>query len=171
MLVKHRIDNVDERLVAVKEPMPSGEQVAFEPALALVLAEHLHHAPGRREKLIVRHCGGIPLALGHFKEGFKTVRERLVRAKDPKIPLLTVQLHYIAEKTPQYVRVADSGGPRRWHLRRVIAKIRHPQFAQQHAAVGVGIRSHAPLALRRKLSQFRLQAPLRIEELLGAIAP
>ena len=46
VLVEHRIDDVDERLVAVEEPMPPGEQVALEPALALVLAEHFHHASG-----------------------------------------------------------------------------------------------------------------------------
>ena len=70
--------------------MPPGEQVALEPALALVLAEHFHHTPSGREKLVVGHGGGVPLALGHFKDGFQAVGERLVRAKDPEIPLLTV---------------------------------------------------------------------------------
>src|SRR5256886_11114771 len=34
MLVEHRVDDVDEGLVAVEEPVPAGEQVALEPALA-----------------------------------------------------------------------------------------------------------------------------------------
>ena len=51
VLVEHRIDDVDERLVAVEQPVPPGEQVALEPALALVLAEHLHHAPGRAREI------------------------------------------------------------------------------------------------------------------------
>jgi len=33
---------------------------------------------------------GIPLALGRFKECLQTVKDRLVGAKDPKIPLLAV---------------------------------------------------------------------------------
>ena len=99
VLVEHRIDDVDERLVAVEEPMPPGEQVAFEPAFALVLAEHFHHAPGGREKFVVRHGRGVPLALGHFKEGFQAVGERLVGAEDPEIPLLLVQLRHIAQET------------------------------------------------------------------------
>ena len=45
MLVQHRIDDVNERLVAVEEPVPSGEQVALEPALTHVLGQHLEHAP------------------------------------------------------------------------------------------------------------------------------
>src|SRR5260370_39338422 len=46
VLVEHRIDDVDERLVAVEKAMPTGKQVALEPALALMLAEHFHHPPG-----------------------------------------------------------------------------------------------------------------------------
>ena len=44
VLVEHRVDDVDERLVGIEEAVAAGEQVAFEPALALVLAEHLHDA-------------------------------------------------------------------------------------------------------------------------------
>ena len=47
VLVEHRIDDVDERLVAGEEAVPAGEQIALEPALALVLAEHLHYPPVR----------------------------------------------------------------------------------------------------------------------------
>ncbi len=73
VLVEHRIDDMDERLVAVEESVPPGKQVAFEPALALVLAEHFHHAPGGCEKFVVRHGPGVPLALGHVEEGFQAV--------------------------------------------------------------------------------------------------
>ena len=44
MLVVHRIDDVDERLVRIEESVPAGQQVAFQPAFERVLAEHLHHA-------------------------------------------------------------------------------------------------------------------------------
>src|SRR6516164_9577008 len=39
VLVEHRIDDVDERLITREKAMAAGEQVALEPALALVLAE------------------------------------------------------------------------------------------------------------------------------------
>ena len=45
VLVEHRVDDVDERLVAGEEAVAAGEQVALQPALAEVLAQHLHHAP------------------------------------------------------------------------------------------------------------------------------
>ena len=44
VLVEHRIDDVNERFIAVEEAVPAREEVALQPALALVLAEHLHHA-------------------------------------------------------------------------------------------------------------------------------
>ena len=44
MLVQHRIDDVDERLVAIEEPMASGQEIALQPPFAQMLAEHLHDA-------------------------------------------------------------------------------------------------------------------------------
>jgi hypothetical protein len=70
--------------------MPPGEQVALEPALALVLAQHFHHTASRREKFVVRQRRGVPLAVGDFKDGFQAVGERLVRAEYAEIPLLVV---------------------------------------------------------------------------------
>ena len=44
VLVEHRVDDVDERLVAVEEAVPARQQVALEPALAQVLGQDLHHS-------------------------------------------------------------------------------------------------------------------------------
>src|SRR5690606_22660454 len=54
VLVEHRVDDVHERLVGVEEAVPPGEQVALEPPLALVLAQHLPDASGARKVLISR---------------------------------------------------------------------------------------------------------------------
>ena len=59
------------------------------------------------------------------------------------------------------MRVADAAHSRRANVGCVIAKIRHSQVAEQNTPVGMWIRAHAPLALRRKFGQFRFQeAPL-----------
>ena len=110
------------------------------------------------------------MALGHFKQRFQAVGERLVRAKHAEIALLIVQLRHIAQERPEHMRVADAGCPRRGHVGRVVAEIRHAQIAQQHAAVGVGIRAHASFALGREFGQFRFQAALLIEEFLRPVA-
>ena len=41
VLVEHRVDDVDERLVAGEHPVATGEQVALEQSLAHVLGQHL----------------------------------------------------------------------------------------------------------------------------------
>ena len=151
--------------------MPSGEQVALEPALALVLAEHFHHPPGGREKFVVWFGGRVPLPLGHLEQRFQAVGECLVRAENAEIALLVIQLRHITQETPEHMGVADAARARRGHVDRVVAEIRHPQVVQQHAAVGMGIRAHASAPLGRKFGQFRFQAALVIEEFLGPIAP
>ena len=170
VLVEHRIDDVDERLVAVEQPVPTGEQIALEPALALVLAEHFHHAPGGREPFVVRLGRGVPLALGHFKQSLQAVGERLVGTEDAEIPLLAVQLHHIAQERPEHMGVADSRRTRRGYVFRVVAEIRHPQITQQHAAVGMGIGAHASFAPGSQFGQFRFQAALALEEFLRPVA-
>src|SRR3546814_8611513 len=52
VLVEHRIDDVHERLIAVEHAVTSGEQVSLEPALALMLAEHLHDATRSEESRV-----------------------------------------------------------------------------------------------------------------------
>src|SRR6516162_2977494 len=41
MLVEHRVDDVDEGLVAAEEAVPASQQVTFEPALALMFGQYL----------------------------------------------------------------------------------------------------------------------------------
>ena len=54
VLIDHRVDDVDEGLVAAEQAVSSGEQVALQPALAHVLAEHLHDPPVGRKVLVQR---------------------------------------------------------------------------------------------------------------------
>src|SRR5450755_1182127 len=162
MLVEHRVDDVDERLVAIEEAVPAREQVTFQPALALVLAQHFHYPSGGREEFVVGYGGALPLTVGRLKEGFEAVRERLVRAEHTEISLLAVSLFHIAQETPQHMCIADAAYARRGHLDRVIAEIRHPEIVEQHAAVSVGIRAHTPVTFGRKVGKFRSEAALFI---------
>ena len=59
VLVEHRVDDVDEGLVAVEHAVAAGEQVALQPALALVLGEHLHD-PALRRLVLVGRAGSRP---------------------------------------------------------------------------------------------------------------
>src|SRR5207247_2450059 len=44
VLIEHRVDDVNERLVAGKETVTPGENITLEPSLKRVFTQHLHHA-------------------------------------------------------------------------------------------------------------------------------
>jgi hypothetical protein len=93
VLVEHRVDDVDERLIAREEAVPAGQEVALKPALALVLAEHLHHPPVGRQVIIPGISFRDPGTIGHLERILPAVRVILVRTEKPEIPFLHVQLH------------------------------------------------------------------------------
>ena len=171
VLAEHRIDDADEGFVAVEQPVPAGQQIALEPALALVLAEHrIEHAAGGREELVVLDRPRIPLAIGDLEDGAQEVRQRLVGAEDAEIPLLLVQLDDVAQELAEHHRVLGVDGAGRRHVDRMDAEVGHLQIAQQQAAIGVRIGAHAPVALRRQLGQLGDQPPAVVEQLLGPVA-
>ena len=136
-----------------------------------MLAEHFHHAAGRREKFIVRRCRRVPLALSHLKKGLESVGKSFVRTKDPKVPLLAIQFRHVTQKSSEHMRVAHTAHARRRHVHRIRAEIGHDQVAEQNAAVRVGIRAHAALAFWSEFGQLRLQASGFVEQLLRPVAP
>ncbi len=172
VLVEHRINDVDERLVAIEQSMSPGQQVAFKPAFALVFAQHrIQHASVAGEKFVVRQSRGVPLALGHLEKRFEAVGESFVRAENTKVPLLAVQLRHIAQERTEHMDVANAARPGRGNVFRIAAVIRHLQVAEQNAAVGVGIRAHASFAFGCEFGQFRFQAARLIKQFLWPIAP
>ena len=98
VLVEHRIDDVDERLVAGEEAVPAGQEIALEPALALVLAEHLHDPPVGRQMVIPGYGLRDPGTVGDLEHVLPAVRVVLVRTEQPEVPRLHVQLHHIAQE-------------------------------------------------------------------------
>ncbi len=87
VLVEHRVDDVDERLVAVEQAVPTGEQVALQPTLALVLGQHLDHAAGAGEVLVDLRSEelGVPLLVGRVEDGLQTIRRGLVGPEDTEV--------------------------------------------------------------------------------------
>ena len=86
VLVEHRVDDVDERLVAREQPVPPGQQIALEPALAGVLGEDLQHASVRRQPLVELGARSpstpAPVTLQHRSE---PVRDGLVGPDQPEV--------------------------------------------------------------------------------------
>ena len=91
--------------------MPSGQQISFKPALALVLAEHrVQHPPGWREKFVIFDFPGVPLAVGDFKDRAQKIRERLVGAEDTEITLILIQVRHVTQELTQDERILAVNG-------------------------------------------------------------
>ena len=78
MLIEHRVDDVDERLVAGEDPVPAAEEVALEHALAHVLGEHLDDATVTRELLVASVDADLPVAPGDLEDVLQPVAGELV---------------------------------------------------------------------------------------------
>jgi hypothetical protein len=89
---------VDERLVAGEEPMPPSQQIAFQPALALMFTQHFHHTTIGRQMIVIRIGVRHPGAVSDLQHILPAVRVVFVRTEDPKIIGLHIELHHIAQK-------------------------------------------------------------------------
>jgi len=111
MLTEHRIDDADEGLVAIEQSVPPGEQIPFQPSLALVLAEHRVQNPtGGREKLVLVGRTSIPLPVGNFKYRTQEIRERLIRTEEAEIARVLIKLDHIAQELAKHQGILAVNG-------------------------------------------------------------
>ncbi len=124
MLVEHRIHDVDEGLVTGKKAVPAGEQIAFQPAFTLVLAEHLKHPAIGRHMLIKRKNLRRRTPIGYLEDGIPTIRFSFVGAENQEV--VRVQLDEVTDKLPLHTGRPNRHRPGFGNLHRVVAEIRHP---------------------------------------------
>ena len=150
--------------------MPAGQEVALEPALALVLTEHLHH-PAIGGEVVVKRIGlRDPGAIGDLEHVLPAVRIVLVRAEEPEVPRFHVQLHHIAEEPAHDPGGLGGGGPGGRHLDGIVAEVREAKVPEEQAAVRVRIGAHAARAPGGQGGQLGPEPAGVVEELLGPVA-
>ena len=154
VLVHHRVDDVDERLVAGKQAVPPGQQIAFQPALAGVLAQDLHDAAVRREVPAIGVLGQDALpprcaATLPAPRRAGSTRSRPGRkcGNSAVSALASITSRRRAPIMPRRLAVHRA---RRGHLQRVRRGRRQAQRAAQQAAIGVRVGAHALDALRAR---------------------
>ena len=81
VLVEHRVDDVDKRLIAGEKAMAAGQQVGLQPTLALVLREHLHDPPFGCQVVVAVQALGLPLAVGDLEDSLQAGWKRLRPAR------------------------------------------------------------------------------------------
>jgi hypothetical protein len=171
VLVEHRVDHVGERLVGGEEPVPAGEEVAFEPAFEGVLGEHLEDAAVGGELAavgILREVVGEPELLGRPVHVVELVRCGFIGAEDAEGG--RVPPHDVAQEAAERARVLGGGLPGVIDCDAVISKVRDAEGLSEQAAVGMGVGAHPPGAQGRQRLEFRHEAAGLVEQVLGLIA-
>ena len=164
VLVKHGVYNMNKCLVAVEEAVASGEQIAFEPAFALMLAEHFHDAAGGGEEGVVDLGFRFPLAAGGFEDGAEAVGEGFVGAEEAEIFLIVVEFDDVAEEFSEDEGVGGLNGAGGRNGDGVILEIGHTEVAEEEAAVGVGVGAHAAIAFGGEVGEFGFEFAVVVEE-------
>src|SRR5204863_8639764 len=91
VLVEHRIDDVDKGLIAREQAVASGQQIAFEPALAKMLAQHLHYAALPREMDVIGLDLLHPNTLSCLEDIVQAIGRGLGRTRQAEIATVRVQ--------------------------------------------------------------------------------
>ena len=141
VLVEHRIDDVDERLVAVEEAVAAGEEVALEPALAEVLREDLHD-PAARARAGRRAASVSAFQVLSVTSRTASSRFDAVSSGPNKRKVSQVRPIDVAQELPR-TRVASAEERRAHRPDGVVAEVRQREVAEQEAAVGVRVGAHA----------------------------
>ena len=76
---------MDERLVAVEQAVPAGQQVALQPALAQVLGQHLHHPAVRGQVVVAGHVSASQARSVASNTALQPVGGGLVGAEQPEV--------------------------------------------------------------------------------------
>ena len=84
--------------------MAPGEEISLEPAFAQMLAQHLHDASVDAEINVDIFDLSHPFLAGGFIDGVQPVRRRLVRAKEPEILFVEIELHHVAQEISENAR-------------------------------------------------------------------
>ncbi len=98
MLIKHRIDDVNKRFVTRKNPVSTGQQISFEPALALMLAEHFHDPAVGGNVIVEGKYFGGGFASGDVEQSSESVGHGFVGAEYAEVLRGGVQFQHISQK-------------------------------------------------------------------------
>src|ERR1035437_4848277 len=171
VLVEHRVDDVDEGFVAVEHAVAAGQQVALEPALALVLGEDLHDPTVDGEDVVIGVFGdhfGAPGLAGHLEDRLEAVRGRLVGSEHPEV--VDVPGHDVADERAGHEGRLARRAARLGNVHGVLAEVRHDQIAEEQPAIGVRVGAHSVLTVRGKRRELGPEGALLVEQLLWLVA-
>ena len=167
VLHRHRGRDHRERLVRREHPVPARQRVPLQPALAQVLAEHLHHPAVGTEVVVGLQHREHERPVGHLEHRLQPVARRLVGREQPERVRGGVQ---VAHQLPRRHRVADQRPPAPLELHLVRRQLdRRQRLAQP--AVRVRRRGHPLVADGRERPELGDEPAGLVEQRLRRVRP
>ena len=171
VLHRHRGRHHGKGFVAREEPVPPGEDIALEPALAVVLAEHLHHAALGRDVVVGGDGPAHEAAVRRLEDVTQAVGVGLVGAEEPEVGGLGVSLedvpHHLAELPRRLVPLRRG----LLHRERVVGEVRKIQVHEDSAAIGMRVGAHPAVACGGQGGERGGEAAALVEQLLRPVTP
>src|SRR5438874_715016 len=97
MLIEHGIDHMREALIAREQPVPSRQEISFEPALAHMLAEDLRGPAARAYEFVRRQQWLHRYSRRAFENAFQPIGLDFIGRKDSKIGPPGIRFYHIAK--------------------------------------------------------------------------
>ena len=169
VLVEHRVDQVDERLIGGEEAVPAGQQVSLQPALDGVLGQDLHHPAVGGKMIVIAVDLAQPGPVGDFQNVLPPVGVVLVRGEEPEVAGLLVERNDVTEERAHDAGRLGDGMAGPVDLDLVVAEVGHPKRPSQATAVGVRIRAHLAFADGMQLGDLGYRPAFGVEELFGTV--
>ena len=154
--------------------MASGQQITLEPALAQVLAEHLHDAALGRQVVVVLVGRQLPAAIGLLEHRLEPVRRCLIRAEQAErsavvlVGVVAVDVaHQLAEHLGGLVGECAGG----LDVQGVGLQRRDLEGDQGAAAVGVRRRTHPQLTPGCQVGEVVDECTRLVEQVVRLVRP
>jgi hypothetical protein len=170
-LVDHRVNNMDERLVAVEQTVSATQEVTLKPTLAVVLRKHLDNTAslGKVSAVgILLEVLAHPDLLASSVNTTELVRLSLIRTEETEVVL--VPSYDILEEDGHVGHASAHDVSGTVDLDRVVSEVGHSQGLPELTTVGNRVGTHSSVALRNDRAEGLNGCARLIEETLRLIA-
>ena len=171
VLVEHRVHHVGEGFVGVEESVAAREEIALQPTLQGMLAEHFHHPSVLGHFATIFVFGKVvshPRLFTDFVNGLEAVGGGFIRSEHPEI--FHIASHHVPQEMPQNAGIFHFHRRGGGHVDGKVTEFGHPQFLAHPTAVGHGIVAHPAQAFGGDGFDLGHQRAVFVEKFLGFVA-
>ena len=120
---------MDECLIAVEETMATGQEIAFQPPLAKVLGQHLHHSAIGGKVIVANNCLSSPCAICGLEDRGQAIGRGLIGSHQAEP--VAVAGDDVAQKCAEDLCCFSGFGSRLGNRYCVVGEVWHVEVTEQ----------------------------------------